>query len=99
MPLTATVSISGMIEVQFTASTTLASSICQNPSAAQSSRKEIRDPHASTMRIGRGPSSRSDAKLISGVHRMRVKSGAARSTAIWSASRRRQCSQTGKNGK
>ena len=72
---TATVSISGMIVVQLMASRTVASSIGQKPSAAQSSRNESSEPQASPMRIVRRSPSRSAAKLMAGVNRMRVKSG------------------------
>ena len=96
MPLTATVSISGMIVVQLMASSIVASSMVKKPSAAHSSRKEISDPQASPIRILRRSPSRSAAKLMAGVNRMRVNSGAASRTAIWSAPRRRQLSQTGR---
>jgi hypothetical protein len=99
MPATATVSISGMIVVQLMASRAVARSICQKPSAAQSSRKETRDPQARAMRMARLPPKRSAAKLMAGVNRMRMKSGVARSTAIWSASRSRQWSQIGRYGR
>ena len=55
MPATATISISGMIVVQLMASRAVARSICQKPSAAQSSRKETRDPQARAMRMARLP--------------------------------------------
>jgi hypothetical protein len=55
MPVTATVSISGMIVVQLTASTTVASSICQNPLAAHSSRNDSKEPQASAIRMVRRP--------------------------------------------
>jgi hypothetical protein len=87
MPVTATVSINGMIVVQLMASRMLASSICQKPSAAQSSRKEAKEPQASAIRIARRPPARSAAKLMAGVKTMRVKSGVARRIAISSASR------------
>ena len=82
MPATATVSTSGMIVVQLIASRTLASSICQNPFAAHSSRNESSEPQASAMRMVRRPPTRSAAKLMTGVNRMRVNSGVASSTAI-----------------
>ena len=44
MPLTATVSTSGMTVVQLMASSTAASSICQNPSDSQSRTNEPSDP-------------------------------------------------------
>ena len=66
MPVTATVSTSGRIVVQFAARSRLASSICQNPSATQSKRKEPREPQASAIRMGRRPPARSAAKLMAG---------------------------------
>jgi len=94
-PLTATVSIRGMMVVQLKASSSVASSICQKPLEAQSSRNERSVPQARTMRTDRRAPDQSAAKLISGVNRMRAKSGAASSNAIASSSRPRQCSHTG----
>ena len=95
MPLTATVSISGMIVVQLAASSSVASSICQKPSEAQSSTKDNNEPQASTMRTARRAPSQSAAKLMAGVNSVRAKSGVASRSAMASSSRRRQCSQTG----
>src|SRR5262245_24069956 len=96
MPLTAPVSASGRIVAQLAASNRPAASICQNPSAAHSSRKEAREAQASAIRIGRRPPARSAAKLMAGVNKMRAKGAVASRMEIWSALRSCQCSQTGK---
>ena len=95
MPATATVSISGMIVVQQMASKTIAASIGQKPSTAQSARNESSEPPPNISRMARRSFALSAAKLMAGVDRMRTKRGAARRSAMASSLMPRKCSQTG----
>jgi hypothetical protein len=84
-----------MMVVQLKPNSSVARNICQKLPDAQSSRKDRSDPQARKMRTVRRAPDQSAAKLITGVNRMRAKSGVASISAIASASRPRHCSHTG----